>query len=243
MQPNTLLPAARRVPTLDGARSRGIYVEFYDPDGTRYGLPTYPYRWAPKNLLTVRQLRARGPAPRRAAAGRPDPVAARASASPTSTTLLSPCPSGPPPPPSSPPSARPCAPAHLPHLRHRKGLLHPALNRGMQRLRGPVITMTGQPAPNPVRPSTRALTPTTAAEGRRERRVRRVPPPRYPRLRTPHRGRRHRRPRRLAASWPTQLDTAISQAITGLRARGYSWADIGLPARRHPPGRPAALGR
>jgi hypothetical protein len=60
MQPNTLLPASRRVPTLDGARSRGIYVEFYDPDGSRYGLPTYPYRWAPKNLLTTRQLRAAG---------------------------------------------------------------------------------------------------------------------------------------------------------------------------------------
>ena len=50
----------RRVPTLDGARHRGIFVQFYDPDGTRYGLPTYPYRWAPKGLLTVRQLRARG---------------------------------------------------------------------------------------------------------------------------------------------------------------------------------------
>ena len=60
MQPNTLLPSARRIPTLDGARARGIYVEFYDPDGTRYGLPTYPYHWAPKQLLTVRQLRARG---------------------------------------------------------------------------------------------------------------------------------------------------------------------------------------
>ena len=50
----------RRVPVLDGARTRGIYVEFYDPDGTRYGLPTYPYHWAPKHLATVRQLRARG---------------------------------------------------------------------------------------------------------------------------------------------------------------------------------------
>jgi hypothetical protein len=60
MQPNTLLPSGRRIPTLDGARSRGIYVEFYDPDGSRYGLPTYPYRWAPKNLLTLRQLRDRG---------------------------------------------------------------------------------------------------------------------------------------------------------------------------------------
>ena len=50
----------RRVFTLDGARSRGIYVEFYDPDGSRFGLPTYPYHWAPKGLLTIRQLRARG---------------------------------------------------------------------------------------------------------------------------------------------------------------------------------------
>ena len=51
---------ARRVPTLDAARTRGIHVEFYDPDGTRYGLPTYPYHWAPKHLLTIRQLRAQG---------------------------------------------------------------------------------------------------------------------------------------------------------------------------------------
>jgi hypothetical protein len=48
------------VPTLDGARSRGIYVEFYDPHGRKYGIPTYPYRWAPKGLLTIRQLRAKG---------------------------------------------------------------------------------------------------------------------------------------------------------------------------------------
>ena len=31
-----------------------------DPDGTRHGLPTYPYRWAPEGLLTIRQLRAQG---------------------------------------------------------------------------------------------------------------------------------------------------------------------------------------
>jgi hypothetical protein len=49
-----------RVPTLDGARSRGIHAEFYDPDGNRYGIPTYPYHWAPSGLLTTRQLRARG---------------------------------------------------------------------------------------------------------------------------------------------------------------------------------------
>jgi hypothetical protein len=35
-------------------------IEFYDPDGEHYGLPTYPWRWAPDGLLTARQLRARG---------------------------------------------------------------------------------------------------------------------------------------------------------------------------------------
>jgi hypothetical protein len=60
MQSNSTLPFNRRVPTLDGAQSRGIYVQFYDPDGRRYGIPTYPYHWAPKNLLTRRQLRAKG---------------------------------------------------------------------------------------------------------------------------------------------------------------------------------------
>jgi hypothetical protein len=60
MQPISTLSWNRKVPTLDGARSRGIYVQFYDPYGNRYGIPTYPYHWAPKNLLTRRQLRARG---------------------------------------------------------------------------------------------------------------------------------------------------------------------------------------
>ena len=60
MQPISTLPINRRVPVLDGARTRGIYVEFYDPDGRRYGIPTYPYHWAPKGLLTIRQLRAQG---------------------------------------------------------------------------------------------------------------------------------------------------------------------------------------
>ena len=60
MQPISSLPFSRRVPVLDGARHRGIYVQFYDPDGHRYGIPTYPYHWAPKGLLTLRQLRAQG---------------------------------------------------------------------------------------------------------------------------------------------------------------------------------------
>ncbi len=49
-----------RVPSLDQLRGRGMYIEFYDPDGARYGLPTYPYHCAPDGLLTRRQLRAKG---------------------------------------------------------------------------------------------------------------------------------------------------------------------------------------
>ena len=60
MQPTTLPARDRRVPTLDGARIRGIFVEFYDPDGRRHGIPTYPYHWAPDGLLTIRQLREKG---------------------------------------------------------------------------------------------------------------------------------------------------------------------------------------
>jgi hypothetical protein len=48
-----------RVPYLDSLRRQNIYAEFYDPEGQRYGLPTYPYHWAPAGLLTARQLRAR----------------------------------------------------------------------------------------------------------------------------------------------------------------------------------------
>ncbi|PWI43191.1 RRQRL motif-containing zinc-binding protein [Streptomyces sp. ICBB 8177] len=35
-------------------------MRFYDPAGTRYGLPTYSYRLAPDSYATRRQLRARG---------------------------------------------------------------------------------------------------------------------------------------------------------------------------------------
>lgn len=47
-----------------------IRVEFYDPTGTRYGFPTFPYHCAPAGLATVRQLRAAGLRP-----GGHDPVA------------------------------------------------------------------------------------------------------------------------------------------------------------------------
>ncbi len=49
-----------RVPYLDNLYGQGLHVQFYDPEGSRYGLPTYPYHWAPTGLLTIRQLRARG---------------------------------------------------------------------------------------------------------------------------------------------------------------------------------------
>src|ERR671935_1220475 len=35
-------------------------VSFYDPTGDRFGLPTYPYRFAPDGYATFRQLRNQG---------------------------------------------------------------------------------------------------------------------------------------------------------------------------------------
>ena len=46
------------IPYLDTLVSLGMFVEFYDPTGNRYGLPTYPYRNAPTEYATTRQLRA-----------------------------------------------------------------------------------------------------------------------------------------------------------------------------------------
>jgi hypothetical protein len=45
---------------LDTLQALGRFIEFYDPDGDRFGLPTYPYHWAPTELATRRQLRAAG---------------------------------------------------------------------------------------------------------------------------------------------------------------------------------------
>lgn len=56
---------------LDSLSQRtGIRVEFYDPTGARYGLPTFPFFYAPEGLATRRQLRADGLCP-----GGFDPVA------------------------------------------------------------------------------------------------------------------------------------------------------------------------
>ncbi len=57
MHPTHPATGSRRVGYLDSMRARGTFIDFYDPEGKRHGLPTYPYRWAPDGLLTVRQLR------------------------------------------------------------------------------------------------------------------------------------------------------------------------------------------
>lgn len=36
------------------------YSKCYDPTGARYGIPTYPWHYAPAGLATRRQLRAQG---------------------------------------------------------------------------------------------------------------------------------------------------------------------------------------
>jgi len=52
--------ASRRNRYLDELRTRGTWAEFYDPDGERFGIPTFLYHYAPDGLLTRRQLRAQG---------------------------------------------------------------------------------------------------------------------------------------------------------------------------------------
>ncbi|MET8865830.1 RRQRL motif-containing zinc-binding protein [Nonomuraea sp. NPDC004580] len=53
--------SAARVPQLERLNATpGTRVLFYDPTGSQYKLPTYPWKWAPKNLKTRRQLAALG---------------------------------------------------------------------------------------------------------------------------------------------------------------------------------------
>ena len=40
--------------------SASAWSQFYDPEGERFGIPTYPYHLAPDGLMTRRQLRAQG---------------------------------------------------------------------------------------------------------------------------------------------------------------------------------------
>jgi hypothetical protein len=60
----------RRSSYLDDLQRQGVMPQFYDPEGTRYGTPTFPYHYAPKGLMTRRQLRAANLAP-----GGHDPIA------------------------------------------------------------------------------------------------------------------------------------------------------------------------
>ena len=60
MNPTNAADSSARIAYLDNIRTRGTFVSFYDPAGQIYGIPTYPYRWAPQGLYTTRQLRARG---------------------------------------------------------------------------------------------------------------------------------------------------------------------------------------
>ena len=56
--PGPVIPLLEALAHRGGRRS--VRDEFYDPGGQRYGLPTYPFRWAPPGWLTRRQLRAEG---------------------------------------------------------------------------------------------------------------------------------------------------------------------------------------
>lgn len=51
---------SRRVPFLDQAKAKATWPEYYDPEGTRFGIPTYPFHFAPHGFLTRRQLRDKG---------------------------------------------------------------------------------------------------------------------------------------------------------------------------------------
>ena len=57
--------SGHRNPALDQLAERGMHIDFYDPDGNRFGLPTYPWHCAPDGLATRRQLRASGLQPAR----------------------------------------------------------------------------------------------------------------------------------------------------------------------------------
>ena len=193
----------------------------------RHGIPTYPYHWAPSGLLTIRQLRAKGLRPggqdvvaqilwrhrkhrRVAYLYREDLALPKRQATPAQLAAID----------RALQARRTC-----PTCGTREDLLHPALKRRMQRLRSEVGPMTAalRHLPSAVN---RSLTP------KRPRRV--VENDEYAAfLRRVIRA----YSRRVAvgdiealtdmAAIADEIDTAMRDAITGLRARhGYSWADI-----------------
>jgi hypothetical protein len=137
-------------PVIEQCHARGVYPEFCDPDGTTYGLPTYPFHAAPRGMATLRQLRERGlrpggqpvqaqivwkhrgPQRDRGGQGRTTRRVAClfsvADAKPKRTAT-----------PGTTRGDRQGAggPADLPELRRRAGLLHLALAGGVQPVRRP----------------------------------------------------------------------------------------------------------
>ncbi len=51
---------SRRVQYPDEPGGRGMHIDFCDPEAGHHPLPAYRYHWAPKGLMTRRQLRASG---------------------------------------------------------------------------------------------------------------------------------------------------------------------------------------
>ncbi|GAB3823884.1 hypothetical protein GCM10027610_001390 [Dactylosporangium cerinum] len=132
---------------------------YYDPTGAKYGLPTYPYKFAPEGLATVRQLRADGLRPggqdiaaqilwrrgkRRAYLYRIDLALPKRTATPHSAKPWTrPCASAAPAPPAAPPrttssparsASASTAPLEVPHDHHRTERL-PHLRHARRHLR------------------------------------------------------------------------------------------------------------
>ena len=127
------------------AERTGIRVEFYDPLGTRYGFPTFPYHCAPTGLATLRQLRAAGLRP-----GGHDPVAQIYWRHRTNRRVAYLYRTRPRqgeahryPRPAGGHRQSPARPPHLPALRPGEALLHPPPLRLLPRLpRRPLMTTT-----------------------------------------------------------------------------------------------------
>ena len=235
-------PSTGAIPTLDGAPRQGHLRPVLRPGRPPLRPAHLPLPLGTQgSLYTVRQLRAQGcaPAVRSPAAQILWRRGLRVAYLYRADLALPKTPGHP------RPARRPRQghgrPPYLPHLRHRKALLHTALNRPVQRLHGRRQPMTPARLPRPLHRQ-EAVDTETALPGRRERRVRRVPPPRHPRLQPPRRRRRHRshhRHGRLAdrprgGHPPGHHRTPRLRLLLGRHRHA---------ARHHPPGSPATLGR